>query len=380
MWFFKMQFSVFSTSGSTYLTPQSTLKLISYYGSRQRQPYNLYPLFVRTSFQRLSASCNPFNKQDLGAHPNHEYRLDIFHNNDSARKLAASAFSSFDESRRGDTQDDSRTEVSASLQCQVPQASRHFPVFPTEDEVDEFGSYAVPNSNPYDQAYMEFTVDSVQAASRRCSSRILFDKDHTDQHNRNSRSASKEVRRRLPHSQNQLFEAIPDDELGKLKPDKLTAQQLLYALGRGCMLSDSKRRGKMGRRARKGQNHNTGEIAPTSGTPLAPRQWQLMFLNLQKRISDLTPIELSRACQTLAYVYLGILKQSGVATKAPGRDEWLATMEECNLTFSYLQRHIAMHANEFQGDCLSRIFYATIKGGFSDANGFVEFLCTEGRL
>lgn len=251
----------------------------------------------------------------------------------------------------------------------------------------------VPVSDGSDM-FVEFSVESIRDALRRRESRPNV--KHSDEMLQHCQLTATERgghgavlgdlagaaaaaiatdRRRAKRKRSALFAAIPDTELGSVIPDDLSTQQLLYALGRACCLAMATR---------------NNPWHPGNGTsavvPIPYEQWNALFKSLRRRIHELNPLEITRACQALAYakkmmdsMSLGIGSDFKHAVETASQCAgWRLAQAECCATFAEMQRHVATHVHQLRGDCLSRVFYASLKGGFPENAGFIEFACAEG--
>ena len=188
--------------------------------------------------------------------------------------------------------------------------------------------------------------------------------------------AAAATRRRRKRQQRLMFKAIDDSNLGEVQPDEANIQQVLYILGRACFLSSASI-----------NRSPYEEAALNSGVcTLQPEQWKALFKTIKERINEMDPLEITRASQGLAYAKKAMDSASkSLNTQAAHTPEvpihpnaWLSAQDECNAAFEEIQRHVATNVHLFKGDCLSRIFYASLKGGFKENAGFIEFACSEG--
>lgn len=243
------------------------------------------------------------------------------------------------------------------------------------------GSYSLFDRTTSSDPFINCSVKSVKdALQRRVSStgnaknfiRTIDDTENDEKcflesHQREAEaSTNKTARGRRQRMKDGLFDAIADSDLANLVPDNLSIQQLLYVLGRACTLANPRH-----------------EDSTSTRSLLPPGQWQAFFNSLRRRAHELGPIEITRAFQTLAYsknvMHSGSQGVGRTAESASLAEEWRLAGGERSLAFEELQRHIAEHVHLLQGDCLSRVVYASLKGGFPENTGFIEFVCEEGE-
>ncbi|KAL8428031.1 hypothetical protein Efla_006937 [Eimeria flavescens] len=238
------------------------------------------------------------------------------------------------------------------------------------------GSYPVTDKATGSDIFVEYSIESVRKALQMKAARtgvsqtdtLLDDLGFQESNNETTR------RRRKQPSPNGLFEALPDTELARVNPDDLSIQQLLYVLGRASVLANSTR-------SSCGSDKQPG----LCGFPLSADKWLALFRSLRRRIHELEPLEITRACQALAYA-------KNLMTRAPSlypnvtngtvahRSDRSVAEAECCAAFEDMQRVVATHVHRLHGDCLTRIFYASIKGDFPENAGFIEFACAEESL
>lgn len=261
---------------------------------------------------------------------------------------------------------------------------------PATPVISPDGSYPVVGDDS--EMFVEFSVESVREALKRKApgaslppSLRQSDCRSGDDVSDIPEDASEEDavlitnRSRRKRNRDRLFEHMPDSALAKITPDDLDVQQLLYALGRTYFLTTS---------AKCEAGCHAEEASPAVSIP--PEQWRALVKSLRGRIHELGPLEITRACQSLAYVKKFFdsqlvkndfdPKEDSEATS--NRHNWMSAQAECCAAFEEMQVHIATHVHLLHGDCLSRVFYASLKGGFPEKAGFTEFICAEiiGRL
>ncbi|KAL8272168.1 hypothetical protein Esti_003896 [Eimeria stiedai] len=245
-------------------------------------------------------------------------------------------------------------------------------------------SYAVKDESTGSDIFVEFSVESVRQALRKKAARgggayrldeFLEERGHES---RGGESSSKERKtstsptaRRKRRIRVDAFEALPDEQFANLIPDELSIQQLLYVLGRASVLANPTKNGWI-----------FTEPSAVDHLLLPPDKWAALFETLHSRIDQLEPLEITRACQALAYSMQAINRAASDSDAASSSGCWKAAQTACSEAFEKLQRATATRIHELHGDCLSRVFYASLKGGFPENAGFVEFACAEvvGRL
>ncbi|XP_026192179.1 uncharacterized protein LOC34619377 [Cyclospora cayetanensis] len=259
------------------------------------------------------------------------------------------------------------------------------------DEPAADGAYPVADGSEGAGMFVEYSVESVREALRRKnrSSEARKTAAATSQSSAlgtgycvqkgnmragtcavgNAETTRKDKRRRKT-----LFQSMEDAELAVVTPDDLSTQQLLYVLGRACILASAP------------MNHLAGN-EDSDVRILPPEQWRALFRSLRRRILELDPMEITRACQGLAYanrIIDAVSRRHATGCAFASEREavgegsgWWVAKAECGAAFAELQRHVATHIHLLHGDCLSRVIYATLKGGFHESVGFVEFVCSE---
>ncbi|CDJ39650.1 hypothetical protein, conserved [Eimeria tenella] len=253
------------------------------------------------------------------------------------------------------------------------------------------GSYPVTDGSPGSGLFVEYSVESVREALKRRRARKAVESSEKFEENSAARPArpaaasaadsAAAARRRKKRQKRPIFKAISDSDLVQIEPSELSSQQLLYLLGRACFLESS------------ASSERCGTAESAAGPAVAPAQWQAIFRSIRRRISEMDVLEITRACQGLAYAKK-LLDRAATAARsqtpdaadaataaaaaaAARRTQWQPALDECCAAFEEVQRQVAKQVHQLQGDCLSRVFYASLKGGFRENGGFVEFVCDE---